>query len=522
MQQTMMTRCVAMIILLLASPAVSTAASDRPNIMIILADDLGYGDVGCYNRERGKIDTPHLDRLASQGMRFTDAHSSSAVCSPTRYALLTGRYHWRTWLQSGIVNKFGPPLVAPDRLTLADLLREQGYQAACIGKWHLGWNWQIPESRRQEFLAVPPPEQTAPSESLRAMWRDVFVQPMRGGPIDCGFDTFFGVDLPNFPPFCFIENDRTVGIPSEFLSPALLKNNLADIQGPALAGWQLQPVLPTLADRACRFIEQAAREPRPFFLYLPLTSPHTPVAVNAAWQGKSGLNPYADFVMETDAVVGQVLAALDSADVAEETLVIFTSDNGCAPYIGFADLVRKGHFPSGPWRGGKSDIWEGGHRVPFIARWPGNVPAGATSDALVQQADVMATAAEILGVTLPPHAAEDSYSMLPLLQGNGHGTREAAVNQSIRGLLAIRRGPWKLIFGPGSGGWTEGRDSHPQQLYNLADDPAEAHNLIAERTDVAAELTTLMDRIVANGRSTPGPPQQNDVPVEWQRFIAPR
>lgn len=329
-------------------PACAAFAVDRPNIVIILADDLGYGDVSCYNRERGKIATPHFDRLASQGMRFTDAHSSSSVCSPTRYALLTGRYHWRTWLQSGIVNKFGPPLVAPDRLTLADLLREHGYQTACIGKWHLGWSWQIPEDRRQEFLAVPPPEQTTPSESLRDLWRDVFSQPMRGGPIDCGFDAFFGVDLPNWPPFCFIENDHTVGIPSEFLSPALLQNNLASIQGPALAGWQLHPVLPTLADRANRFIEQAAQEPRPFFLYLPLTSPHTPVAVNAAWQDKSGLNPYADFVMETDAVVGQVLAALNAAGVADETLVIFTSDNGCAPYIGLEDLERMGHYPSGP------------------------------------------------------------------------------------------------------------------------------------------------------------------------------
>lgn len=494
----------------------------RPNILIILADDLGYGDVKCYNPERGKIPTPHLDRLAAEGMRFTDAHSSSAVCSPTRYSLLTGRYHWRTWLQHGIVNRFGPPLIAPERMTVADLLKRNGYRTACIGKWHLGWNWPIPLNDRDLFLKPPRAEGiTEPLGPQRELWQQVFSQPMSGGPIDCGFDSFFGVDLPNFPPFCFIENDRTVGIPSEFLAPELLVTNQASMPGPALANWRLKPILPTITDRACEFIEDAKGHPEPFFLYLPLTSPHTPLAVNDEWHGKSGLNDYADLVMETDAAVGRVLETLERSGLADETLVIFTSDNGCAYYIGTDELERKGHFASGPLRGYKSDAWEGGHRVPFVVRWPGVVAAESRSDELAQQVDLMATFAELLDEELPPTAGEDSVSLLPLLRGGKQPVRETAINQSIRGLLALRKGPWKLIFGPDSGGWTEGSDNQPAQLYHLGDDLAESNNLYAQRPEVVADQLAIMEEQIARGRSTRGPDQANDVPVQWRRFLAP-
>ena len=309
------------------------ADEKHPNIVVIYADDLGYGDVQGYNRKRGRIATPNIDRLASGGMRFTDAHSSSGVCSPSRYTLLTGRYHWRTRLQRGIVGLWGPPVITSDRLTIAGLAKQNGYRTACIGKWHLGWNWPIPPAKKQLLTTpgYPGKKDLTATDKHRTVWREVFSKPILGGPVAVGFDEYFGTDVPNWPPYCFIENDRTVGIPSEFADPNLFEKNQASQQGPALAGWTLEPILPALGDRAVQFIRREATTPAPFLMYMPLTSPHTPLSVNEEWRGKSGLNLYADFVMETDAVVGRVLAALDDVGVAHQTLVIFTSDNGCAP-----------------------------------------------------------------------------------------------------------------------------------------------------------------------------------------------
>lgn len=502
-----------------ATESLAQTSPRKPNIVVILADDLGYGDVRCYNPERGKIPTPNMDRLAAEGMRFTDAHSSSGVCSPTRYTLLTGRYHWRTRLQSGIVGVYGAPLIAPDRLTIAGLLKQQGYQTACIGKWHLGWDWPIPKDKAALFrwAAKGAPEEA--TEAHRAAWRDVFSKPIAGGPTTRGFDSYFGTDVPNWPPYCFIENDRTVGIPSEFLPARLLKNNQASMPGPALPGWKLEPTLPALTHRACAYIERAAKDAKPFFLYLPLTTPHTPLAVNDAWKGKSGLGAYADLVMETDATVGRVLDALTQSGAAANTLVVFTSDNGCAPYIGVPEMEKQGHFPSGPLRGYKSDAWEGGHRVPFLVRWPGVVRAGTRCDQLVQHADLMATCAAILGTELPANAGEDSVSLLPLLRNPDQSVRETGVQQSSLGLLAVRKGPWKLIVGQGSGGWGQGSDQHPAQLYHLSADLAETKNLYAEKPEVVAEMMKLLEKLVAEGRSTPGPRQANDVAVNWKRFL---
>ncbi len=502
------------VLLMVGATPAKAAGESRPNILVIYADDLGYGDVSCYNQERGKIATPHIDRLAAEGMRFTDGHSSSGVCSPSRYTLLTGRYHWRTRLQSGIVGLWGPPLIAEDRLTLAGLLKREGYKTGCIGKWHLGWDWPIDQEERSLFRADK--QDAVATAEHRQAWQEAFSQRIRGGPITRGFDSYFGTDVPNWPPYCFIEDDRTVGIPSKFLKPKLLRNNQASIQGPALEGWKLKPILPTLGKRAAQFIHASAEQPNPFFLYLPLTSPHTPLAVTDRWKGASGLNLYADFVMETDAVVGGVLDALEEAGVADETLVVFTSDNGCAPYIGVDELEEKGHYPSGPLRGYKSDVWEGGHRVPFIVRWPGVVTPGSVTDRLVHQADLMATFAEIVGQELPDDAGEDSFSLMPILRDKDRRVRRYAVNQSARGLLAIRRGPWKLIFGAGSGGWTEGRSEHPLQLYHLGRDQGESNNLYAQKPKLVKQLTEQMGVIVRNGRSTPGAKQENDVPVKWK------
>ena len=495
MKASIMKSTLVVAFLLLLSVA-RPAEEVKPNIVVILADDLGYGDVQCYNPERGKIPTPNIDRLAEQGMRFTDGHSSSGVCSPSRYALLTGRYHWRTG-QAGIVPLWGPPMIAADRLTVPALLKRNGYRTAAVGKWHLGWNW--------------PKENGKP----------VFDRALPGGPTTRGFDTYFGTDVPNWPPYCFIENDRTVGLPTTTLPEEWVGNNLASKNGPALPGWKLEGILPALTARACAVIADAAKAPEPFFLYLPLTSPHTPLSVNEAWKGRSGLGRYADLVMETDATLGRVLDALDQAGVADNTLVLFTSDNGCAPYIGVPEMEAKGHFPSGPLRGYKSDAWEGGHRVAFIARWPGTVKAGAVCGALVHQVDVLATCAEIVGAPLPDEAGEDSFSLLPLLRGVREAVRDNAVSQSSGGTLALRRGDWKMIFGKGSGGWGKGEVETPGQLYHLKDDLEEKTNLYAEHPDIVAGMTALMTQIITEGRSSPGKTQRNDAPVK-DKFLPAR
>ena len=513
------------LLLPLSAAAAAAAHATKPNLLVILADDLGYGDVQCYNPTRGKIPTPHIDRLAAQGMRFTDGHSSSGVCSPTRYTLLTGRYHWRTKLQSGIVGVFGEPLIAPDRMTIGTLAQQHGYRTAAIGKWHLGWDWPIAPAQRPLFqaprpaakagAAAPATASLSPSPAHLAAWREVFAKPIAGGPTTRGFDTYFGTDVPNWPPFCFIENDRTLGLPSEFLPAPRLVKNQASLPGPALPDWQLEGILPALADRAVAFITAAATRPEPFLLYLPLTSPHTPVSVNKEWQGRSGLNLYADFVMETDAVVGRVLAALEQSGAAANTLVIFTSDNGCAPSIDVAGLEAMGHYPSGPLRGYKADAWEGGHRVPFIVRWPGQVTSGSVCDQLVQQSDLLATFAAALGTKLPDNAGEDSVSLLPLLKGDHRPVREHAVSASIQGTPAVRHGSWKYIPAPGSGGWAKGGDpAQPVQLYHLADDLGESKNLAAALPDKVAEMKAVLEKLITAGRSTPGTPQRNDVEVK--------
>jgi arylsulfatase A len=500
----------------MSADAAESAGKDKPNLVIILADDLGYGDVGCYNPDRGKIRTPHIDQLAREGVRFTDAHAAVAVCSPTRYALLTGRYPWRTRLQQGIVGVWGAPLIAPERMTIAQLARSQSYHTACIGKWHLGWDWPIAPEDRKHFQGLGGQGggggqvKTATTPEQIAAWKVVFSQPIPGGPTTRGFHEYFGTDVPNWPPYCFLENDRTVGIPSALQPAADFVKNQASLQGPALPDWKLDAILPALTDRACGFITKCAKAKQPFLLYFPLTAPHTPIAVAKEWQGKSEINhPYADFVMQTDDAVGRVLKTLQTAGVTDDTLVVFTSDNGCAAYIGAKELEARGHFPSGSLRGYKADAWEGGHRVPFIVRWPGKVQPGSTCDQTVGSVDLLATFAEVFSVTLPANAGEDSISLLPLLRGDQSPIHEGVVHQSSTGVFAIRSGQWKLIFGPGNGPVAD----VPPHLYDLASDPGETKDTAAEHPEQVARLTKLMQRYLDEGRSTPGEPQRNDVPV---------
>jgi arylsulfatase A len=483
----------------------------KPNILLILADDLGYGDVQSYNRERGKILTPSFDQLAKEGMRFTDAHSSSGVCSPSRYTLLTGRYHWRSRLQQGIVGLWEEPLMGASQQTVGSLAKQLGYRTAAIGKWHLGWNWPITTEQRS-LLGGSKKEnanQTAPSPEHLAAWQEIFSKTIAGGPTARGFDYYFGTDVPNWPPYCFIENDRVQGPLTEFLPAKLLGNNIASKPGPARQEWKLEEVLPTLEERAVKFIKESAGKPEPFLLYLPLTSPHTPLSVAEDWKGKSGLNDYADFVMQTDATIGRVLQALQKSGAAENTLVIVTSDNGCAPYVGAKELEAKGHYPSGPLRGYKFSAWEGGHRVPFLVRWPGVIQPGAVCERLVHHADLLRTFAEIWQIPVTEDLGVDSFSLLPLLKGIDKPVREHAISASSAGIPALRQGSWKYIAG------TEGAKSENAelQLYDLATDLGEMKNLAKELPDKLTAMQTLLEQLIRDGRSNAGPKQKNDVPV---------
>lgn len=507
--------------------------NSKPNIVVFFVDDMGYGDVSCLNRH-GKIPTPHFDRLAAEGMTFTDAHSTSAVCSPSRYGLLTGRYNWRTSLQSGIVGHYGDPLIDEDRVTVASLLKRQGYDTGCIGKWHLGMGWDFemtaefrPDADR--FNARPYPGNPAVTEETLNIWNSAFSKPTTGGPTTRGFDTYFGVDVPNWPPYCYIENDRTVGIPTEYLPPRLLGNNQASTPGPAMPYWHFEQLLPMWAEKADAFIAERAESRVPFFLYLPMTSPHTPLSVNAQWIGQSGLdNLYADLVMETDDVFGRVLASLEAHGVADDTLVMFASDNGCAHYIGTDMMEAQGHFPSAHYRGYKSDAWDGGHRVPCIVRWPGVTEPESVCDQLVCLSDLLATCAAIIGEDLPDTAGEDSVSWLPLLMGKDSAVRDHVVHHSIQGKFAIRDGQWKLVLCPGSGGWAKSdakaaEDGLPLvQLYDLATDPGEQHNLEADERRRVKSMVAQLAKIVREGRSTPGESQSNDAEVDiWKLSTMP-
>jgi len=497
--------------------------TEKPNIVYILCDDLGYGDVKCFN-PNGKIPTPNIDRLASQGMIFTDAHSSSAVCTPTRYGIMTGRYNWRSRLKSGVLGGMSPPLIEPGRLTVPALLQQHGYHTAAIGKWHLGMDWTLkPETKTFDDTI----------EKGENGWRVDFTKPIRHGPNSVGFDYYYGISASlDMVPYTFIENDRVLELPTKDKSfPMMLgRTNGATRKGPAAADFEAEDVLPTLTRKAVEYIEQRAsnaKSGRPFFLYLPLNAPHTPIVPTAEWQNRSGLNPYADFVMQVDAEAGKVFAALEKNGLAQNTLVIFTSDNGCSPQADFPGLRAKGHDPSRAFRGTKADIFEGGHRIPFIARWPGRIKAGSTSDQLICLNDLMATCAEILGTKLPENAGEDSLSFLPALLGKPGGPRrEALVHHSINGSFAVREKNWKLELCPDSGGWSAPRPGTAAakqlpaiQLYDLSKDIGETMNVQAEHPEVVARFTGLLEKYVSDGRSTPGATQKNtgDVNIWRQR-----
>ena len=456
-----------------------------PNIIFIMADDLGYGDLGCYGAT--KIRTPAIDRIAAEGMQFSDAHASSALCTPSRYAVLTGRYCWRSPLKEGVLWGFSPPLIEPDRLTVAGLLKQQGYATASIGKWHLGLDWTTVDG------SDPNP---------RGSGRHIdYTTPIGGGPNTLGFDYSFNIaGSLDMAPYCFIENGRVLDLPT------IEKDPYNPQQRPGLMppGWQDEEVDVSFARKAVDWINKQAREERPFFLYLTPSAPHRPCMPPDFIKGSSSAGQRGDMIALFDWLVKQVDDALQENDIAGNTLLIITSDNGAQT----TDYYGKdwGHKANGELRGQKADIWDGGHREPLIIRWPGQVAEGSSSTQLVCLSDLMATCAAIARVDLAEGAGPDSVNILPILQGEEQPLRDTLVHHSGQGMFAIRHGSWKLIEGLGSGGFTEPARLEPQpagpagQLYNISEDISEQHNRWQSHPEIVAALRAEMSDIV---NSTP-------------------
>lgn len=455
------------------------SAESLPNIIYVMCDDLGYGDVQCLAPETSKIPTPHADELASQGMTFTDAHSGSSVCTPTRYGLLTGRYSWRTRLQKGVVTGFAPCLIDAKRPTVASFLRDAGYDTAIIGKWHLDFQYLNPET------GVPYSQNQHKSPPVGATIPD--------GPIHRGFDFFHGFHHARNME-AVIENDRVIK------HDAVIN------------------MLPRLTRKSVEYIESRKDNSNPFFLYVPLGSPHTPIVPSPKWQGKSGLGPYGDFVMQTDNVLGEINTALSNNGQLDNTLLIFTSDNGCSKAANIKNLAEQGHLVSGKLRGSKADLWDGGHRLPFIVRWPSTVQPGTICNQLICHTDLFATVAELTQQQIPHNAAEDSVSFLPALHEQEIiSTRNGITHHSFSGHFAYRRGRWKLLLAKGSGGWTSPRErdmpktAAKVQLYDMATDIGERRNLQNEKPELVQELLDLLKTDIQRGRSTNGPNATNDI-----------
>ena len=474
-----------------------------PNIIYILADDMGYGDLSCLNTQ-SKISTIHLDQLAAEGMIFRDAHASSAVCTPSRYSILTGRYNWRSHLKEGVTWGYSGPIIEPGRMTVASYLKQHNYQTICFGKWHLGWDWA---------------KQGAADDAVD------YASPIKNGPTSRGFDYFFGIGASlDMPPYVYVENDKATAVPDQH-TPGREGKQLWRA-GPIAPDFKHEEVLPQLTARVVATIDQMAQEPSPFFIYFPLPAPHTPMLPLPEFQGKSGTNEYGDFCLQVDDVVGQIMKALDDNGLAGNTIVLFASDNGSPPSADFQELAALGHHPSYIFRGHKADIYEGGHRIPLLVRWPDKIKAASISDETVCLSDLLATCAAIMGEELPPNAGEDSVSNLPLWLGEPLDTplREATVHTSIDGSLSIRQGRWKLEMCPGSGGWSfpqPGPDSEglpPIQLYDLQADIGERRNLEQQHPDIVQSLQELLTQFVRNGRSTSGPPQENDGATIWKQL----
>jgi len=468
----------------------------QPNVIILYADDMGYGDLNIQN-SNSKIPTPNLDKLAREGMRFTDGHSSSGICTPSRYALLTGRYHWRDF--HNIVGPLGPSVFKEDQFTIAQMFKDQGYATACIGKWHLGWDWEAIKKAdwQNKEIRVPSPEAYD--------WE----KPIPGGPLDRGFDYYFGDGTINFPPYVFMENDKVLEIPTETMSTPkgmALEGHWEARPGPAAKDWDFFKVLPTLTNKAVKYITERKDQEKPFFLYLPFPSPHAPIIPNEEFRGKSKAGPYGDFVFQTDWCAGQMLEALDAIGQTDNTIVIFSSDNGPERYA-YDRIQNYEHYSSGELRGLKRDIYEGGHHVPFMVRWPNKIEAGVVNDEVIHQVDILKTLASIIGVELPADLAHDSHDFSNVWLGEPYqeGIRKSTVQNTREGSYAIRMGDWLLvndsngyISKPPS--WSKEHFGYQKsnskvELFNLKEDIGQKNNLSEQQPNRVQQLQKELVRV---------------------------
>jgi arylsulfatase A len=511
-----MTHIVALSIALLLSISCTIEKKDKnqPNIIIIYADDMGYGDLNCQNPE-SKIPTPNLDQLAREGMRFTDAHSSSGICSPSRFALLTGTYHWRR--QHGIVNSFGKPFFKDTDITIPQVLKSNGYTTACIGKWHLGWDWEFKNEPSGEVMQWG---------SMRKFYlpEDVaWSKPISGGPLDRGFDYYFGDGTINFPPYAWVENNKIVEAPTETMDINNIGFETKEGQwefrpGPKVKDWNPYQVLPTLTQKTVTWIKNQ-KDDVPFFLYFALPSPHAPIIPNDEFDGTSQAGGYGDFMVQTDWVVGQVLKTLKEKELDKNTIVIFTADNGTEAYA-WNRAINYGHFSMGNFRGLKRDVWEGGHHVPFIIKWPDHIRAGSVSDELISQIDIMATLARITQSTLPENAAPDSYDFSPVIHGKNYTSpiRDAAVINTYADKWGIRKGDW-LYINSSTGGHREMPKSFKKLtgytdfntegiLFNMKEDSEQRNNLYDQHPDRVNDLKILLEAY-RKGESSVKNPETN-------------
>jgi len=469
----------------------AAAFGQRPNIVFILADDMSFDSVSANNDKIGNMKTPCIDKLMTQGMSFRDAHSGSSVCTPTRYGLMTGRYAWRTRLKKQVLWEYGRPLIEKGRLTVAKLLKQHGYTTSMIGKWHLGMDWYDSDGKlANEHLLISDAiwkKAGGSAERVKACEERIdWSKPITGGPTDQGFDYYFGVDLPNFPPYTWIENDRVQDAPSIPKPKDMFGND-----GLMVPGWKLEDILPTLAVKSAKYIAEKSKKDKPFFLYLALTSPHSPIAPSKDFIGKSGISKYADFVIETDWVVGHIVDAIDKAGIGNDTLVIFTTDNGTAPAAKFKQLESHGVDLHNHYKGHKAQIYEGGHRLPFVVRWPGVVKPKSTCEQTVCLNDFIATVADMLGVILPDNSTEDSYSILPLLTGKvkWQPYRPMVVHHDYYGNFAIRNNRWKLV------------EAKEKSLFDLDADIKETTNIIEKRPRITQHLSATLKKYKESGRT---------------------
>lgn len=492
------------ILLLICLDIVTSSFAQKPNIVYILADDLGIGDVSAYN-PKGKIITPNIDQLAKTGVRFTDAHTTSSVCTPTRYGIMTGRYSWRTSMKSGVLHGYDTPLIASDRETVASFLQKQGYTTGIVGKWHLGWNWN----------------------NIKAGDKQVdFSKQVQEGPNARGFDYSFCIPASlDMPPYAYVENGFCTAIPRD--SIAEMKGIRLFRSGLAAPDFKPEEVLGKFTEKALAYINENSNKKKPFFLYLPLAAPHTPILPIGEFVGKSGVSPYGDFVLMVDAVVKQVLATLKKNGVYENTLIIFASDNGFANPADLKAQLSKGHNPSMDYRGVKTDIFEGGHRVPFIVSYGEKTKNGKITNQLLSTTDFFSTIAELTNAKLNDNTGEDSYSFLSEITGKKTNAvkREAIVHHSSNGFFAIRKDNWKLILCSHSGGNSEPKENSEQaktmpavQLYDLHNDISETKNIQDKHPEIVKELTQLLTKIIKEGRSTEGTNQMNEGPSYWRQL----